>query len=129
MAQPAPAKPDLSGAGTTPAETAKASNRAHPLALASDTQTSAPAADGTQELMLGQRYLSQHDTTLAAQWLWKAVSKQNGRAAMLLADLYAHGEGVPQSCDQARILLRAAARKGISGAGMRLQNLEVSGCR
>ena len=39
----------------------------------------------------------------------------------MLADLYLKGDGVSKNCDQARVLLDSAARKGVSGAGERIQ--------
>jgi hypothetical protein len=108
-------------------------SRASALTLASDTSASRSAVDGTQELLLAQRYLQGNGTTpdpaAAARWLWKAVGKENPRAALLLADLYAQGDGVSKSCDQARILLDVAAAKGVSEAGPRLRSLEIKGCR
>jgi hypothetical protein len=108
-------------------------SRAPVVTLASDSSASRSAVDGTQELLLAERYLQGKGTTpdpaAAARWLWKAVGKENPRAALLLADLYAHGDGVSKSCDQARILLVVAAGKGVSEAGQRLRNLETNGCR
>jgi len=95
-----------------------------------------PPADrwGTEELAVAQRYLNgangqRRDTAEAAKWLWKSIAKHNGQATLLLADLYLKGNGVPKNCDQARILLDSAARKGISGAGERLRNLPAFGCQ
>ena len=92
-----------------------------------------PTDDGAEELLLAQRYLAgqnaPRDTALAAKWLWKAVAKQNSRAGVLLADLYARGDGVSKSCDQARLLLMAALKKGASDAAPRLRELESGGCR
>jgi TPR repeat protein len=61
--------------------------------------------------------------------LWKAVGKQNPGAALMLAELYARGDGVPKSCDQARLLLVAAAKKGTPNADLRLRDLESNGCQ
>jgi TPR repeat protein len=47
---------------------------------------------------------------------------------MALSDLYLRGDGVPKSCDQARYLLEAAARRGGKAAAERLSNLQISGC-
>ncbi len=97
------------------------------------SRASQPADDGAEELLLAQRYLAgqnaPRDTTLAAKWLWKSVAKQNSRAGVLLADLYAHGDGVSKSCDQARLLLMAALKKGAPDAAPRLRELETGGCR
>jgi TPR repeat protein len=68
------------------------------------------------------------DSKEAAQWLWKAVRKSNLAATMALSDLYLRGDGVPKSCDQARLLLDAAARKGSAAAAERLRNLQAFGC-
>jgi len=46
-----------------------------------------------------------------------------------LSDLYLRGDGVPKSCDQARLLLDAVARKGKASAAERLRNLQAFGCQ
>ena len=106
---------------------------ARPLTLASHKEAVDVVPDGTEELLQAQRYLDgrgvAHDSGQAAALLWKAVSKQNTRADVLLADLYLRGDGVPKSCDQARLLLVAAAKKSAAGAAEKLRNLESSGCR
>jgi len=87
---------------------------------------------GAGELSLAEKLLSgsggARNSAAAASLLWKAVGKQNTTAILLLSDLYATGDGVPKSCDQARLLLDAALRKGTPGAANRLQNLQGS-CR
>jgi len=90
--------------------------------------------NGSEELAVAESYLNgtrgrTRDTSEAAKWLWRSFGKQNGAAALLLSDLYVHGDGVPQSCDQARLLLDAAARKGTPGAAQRLTNLPSLGCQ
>ena len=89
--------------------------------------------NGSEELTVAESYLNgsggrARDTGEAAKWLWRSLSKKNGAAALLLSDLYVRGDGVPKSCDQARLLLDAATRKGVSGAAQRLQNLPSLGC-
>jgi hypothetical protein len=88
---------------------------------------------GAEELAIAESFLSAtqgkaRDSNEAAQWLWKAVGKQNAVAALLLSDLYVTGDGVPRNCDQARLLLDAAARKGVPGAGERIRDLPNMGC-
>jgi TPR repeat protein len=56
------------------------------------------------------------------------VGKGNLAATLALSDLYLRGDGVPKSCDQARLLLDAAARKGGRSAADRLRNLRAFGC-
>jgi len=88
---------------------------------------------GAEELALAERYLSGNpgmgrDSRQGAQWLWKAVGKGNVAASLTLSDLYLRGDGVPKSCDQARLLLDAAARKGKTAAAERLRHLQAFGC-
>ncbi len=83
---------------------------------------------------MAQRYLNGfngqgRDSAEAAKWLWKSIAKHNSAATVLLADLYLKGEGVSKNCDQARVLLDSAARKGYSPAGERLRNLQAFGCQ
>ena len=89
--------------------------------------------NGALDLRLAQRYLGGsmgvRDPSEAAKFLWKAVSKQNTAAALLLSDLYLRGDGVPKSCDQARLLLVAAAKRGSPQAAQQLHNLESQGCQ
>jgi TPR repeat protein len=85
-----------------------------------------------QELLLARHFLDgkggTRDTAEAVKWLWKAVGKQNTGAVILLADLYLIGDGVPKNCDQARLLLVAAAKRGASDAAQKLRSLESNGC-
>jgi len=116
--------------GAVPASLA---SRTRSATVSSNSAGKPAAGDGTQELILAQHYLdgksAPRDTASAARWLWKAVSKQNPRAALLLADLYTRGDGVSKSCAQARILLGVAADKGVREAAQKLHDLEASGCR
>ncbi len=64
----------------------------------------------------------------AVRLLWVAVEKGNSGAEVALADLYRRGEGIPQNCDQTRVLLTAAAKKGNAEAKNRLAQLEREGC-
>jgi PilZ domain len=68
------------------------------------------------------------DPAEAARLLWISVEKGNSDAELALAELYWHGEGVPRNCDQARILLGAAVRKGNLAARTRLSEFERAGC-
>jgi hypothetical protein len=91
-------------------------------------RTAAAFDNGTQELAQAERLLeagSDRDPARAAVWLWKAVGKKNTEAAVMLADLYSRGDGIPQSCLQATVLLRAAVRQGSGEAGEKLRGLEA----
>lgn len=125
LAQPTP-QPVPAPIQTAPPNTASVNQ----TPAASDTATE--GGNGATELLLAQGYLvgknGPRDTAAAAQWLWKAVAKKNSRAVLLLADLYVLGDGVPKDCDQARLLLVAAAKKGATEAAQKLQRLETDGC-
>ena len=89
---------------------------------------------GAQELTMAEGYLSgrygnARNTSEAARWLWKSVAKQNTTASVLLANLYTQGDGVSKNCDQARLLLVAAAKKGSVVAAQNLRSLESGGCK
>jgi hypothetical protein len=85
-------------------------------------------AAGNAELAIADEYLTgkrgPRNSAVAARFLWRAVSKENTTAILLLSDLYLTGDGVPKSCDQARLLLYAAARKNVPEAGQKLRNLQ-----
>ena len=62
------------------------------------------------------------------QQLWTAVANGGRSAEVALGERYAKGDGVPQSCTQARVLLQAAANKGSAEAKKKLQQLADNGC-
>jgi hypothetical protein len=90
------------------------------------------AEAGMQELETARRYLDGRgvpkDSSVAAQWLWKSIAKKNTEALITLSDMYAAGEGVPKSCDQARLLLSTAAQKGSQEARDKLKTV-ISSCQ
>jgi len=65
----------------------------------------------------------------AVRLLWIAIKKNNVGAEITLAELYHQGRGVAKSCDQTKILLSAAARKGSPDAKRRLREFQREGCR
>ena len=64
----------------------------------------------------------------AVQLLWAAVEKGNTGAEIDLAELFRTGRGVTKNCDQTRVLLSAAARKGSAEARKRLESFQRQGC-
>ena len=109
----------------------------HPAPL---SQQPAPA-DSTQpndpELLAGMRALqgtgAQRNSAEAARHLWQSVKNQNGAALIVLAGLYAQGDGVEKDCDQAKILLDAAGRQAKSHSQFQRvettrASLRTSGC-
>jgi len=67
-------------------------------------------------------------TSATPQQLWASVQTGNSTAATALAELYIKGEGVPQNCNQARVLLLVASEKRNAAAIKRLQELDKTGC-
>ena len=114
----------------SPATPQLAANR---TPLAENTEVPGTGGDGSDELAVAESYLNgrhgtARDSTEAVRWLWRSVAKQNATATLLLSDFYLRGDGVSKSCDQARLLLDAAARKGKAAAGERIRNLQAFGC-
>ena len=114
-----------------------ATARPVPPAIPARSGSSTVASDqgGAEDLATAEKYLNRNhpgaagDNREAAQWLWKAVGKGNVTATLVLSDLYLRGDGIPKSCDQARLLLDVAARKGKTSAAQRLRNLQAFGCQ
>jgi hypothetical protein len=88
--------------------------------------------NGAAELAMAEDFLNgkthPRSSETAAKYLWRAVGKENPTAILLLSNMYLAGDGVPRSCDQARLLLSAAAKKGVPQAAERLGSLLRSGC-
>ena len=94
-------------------------------AAGSQTVKSMPkTAPGDEELAKANEA---SDVAAAAAWLWKATGKGNRDAPVRLADIYVKGDGVPRSCDQALVLLRAAAIQQNALARNRLAAMYNSG--
>ena len=72
---------------------------------------------------------SAQDRSAEVTRLWSAVASGNASAEVDLARLYLKGDGAPQNCEQAKILLRAAAKGGSVEARQQLKKLRTSGCR
>jgi TPR repeat protein len=119
---------DAAASATREAETANHGDPADTSAAGQLDKASAanPVETGENELALGRRYLEgrggARDSAQAARWFWKAVVKHNTTALVLLADMYARGDGVAQNCDQARVLWRAAAERGNTEAADKLRS-------
>ncbi|HET7107394.1 MAG TPA: PilZ domain-containing protein [Candidatus Acidoferrum sp.] len=98
----------------------------------------APAADnsveaGQQEYLEALQILRSPgravEVPAAVQLLWTSVEKGNTAAEIALAELFRTGKGVTKNCDQTRILLSAAARRGNGEARKRLEAFQREGCR
>jgi len=61
--------------------------------------------------------------------LWKAVKRGSVNAEVALANLYLEGQAVPQNCEQAHMLLSAAAMKGSKAADSFLKSSYAERCQ
>jgi hypothetical protein len=95
---------------------------------ASASQELEPSGPGARDYVEAQRLLqgTERDPARAAQLLWKSVKKQNAAAGILLADLYARGDGVDKNCEQSRLLLAASLKKNTAQAESTLRSIETS---
>ena len=118
----APAKPNPVGANppSIPATTSGENG----------SGTWALTGSGADELAIARNILNgrEQSRSQAVPWLWKAVAKQNVEATVLLSGLYLRGDGVAKNCEQARLLLDAAALKKRKDAAELLRNLRAFGC-
>jgi len=60
--------------------------------------------------------------------LWSEVEAGDSNAEVALARVYLKGDGVPRNCEQARVLLRAAMKKGNAEARQEYRNLRFAAC-
>ena len=60
--------------------------------------------------------------------LWSAVQSGDSNAAVVLADRYMRGDGVPANCIQARVLLLVASERNNPTAIKKLHELDKNGC-
>jgi hypothetical protein len=125
-----PKTPPAKVAPSVPPGDARSSGAAAALAPAS-APIPAPVDTGQAELTAAQQILQRGkemgNPAEAVGLLWAAVEKGNTRAEVLLADLYLQGLGVAKNCDQARVLLTAAAKKS-QEAQLLLVQLGNAGC-
>jgi TPR repeat protein len=123
----------------TPSPQIKGESPGSLVPLTQVTRPPAPAAAGDNSVEPGQpEYLKalqilrspgrSSEVPAAIQLLWAAVEKGNIGAEVDLAELFRTGQRVAKNCDQARILLSAAARKGSAEARKRLEALQRQGC-
>jgi TPR repeat protein len=85
-----------------------------------------PARASLQPSLSGKA--NKQKPAMTPQQLWASVQAGNSTAAVALAELYIKGEGVPQNCNQARVLLLVASEKRNAAAIKRLAELDKTGC-
>jgi hypothetical protein len=116
----------------TPSPQLKDAKPASLLPLTQVTRPAAPTPTTDNSVEAGQEEYLQalqilrtpsraSEVPAAVQLLWAAVKKGNTNAEVDLAELFRKGRGVVKNCDQTRILLSAAARKGSAEARKRLE--------
>jgi hypothetical protein len=102
-------------------------------ATAADLHGEVALEAGKSELAAAQAALrgtnGGRDSAKAARLLWAAVANDNSTAAVILADLYLRGDGVPKSCEQGRVLLTAASNAGDIQGQEKLKELNANGCQ
>jgi hypothetical protein len=99
---------------------------------AAKTGVAADSGIGQEEFAAAQDVLRggnrQRDLSRAVALLWSSVKKGYVPAEVTLADLYRRGDGVEKNCDQARVLLVAASKKGSFEARQVLEQIAEQGC-
>jgi len=100
---------------------------------ATQTGTAAPESEtGQNEFNAARDILRgknrQQDLSRAVDLLWSGVRKGYVPAEVTLADLFRRGDGVEKNCDQARVLLVAASKKGSTDAREMLEKMAEQGC-
>ena len=61
--------------------------------------------------------------------LWMEVAAGNTSAQIMLAEMYATGDGVGKNCEQARVLLKTAAAKGNADAIRKYDTINTTSCK
>lgn len=130
----APAGAAKGGSAAVPAMANAQENSAAQNPAAADTKAGTPADTGTgqdefdaaREILRGKDRA--RELSRAVELLWSAVKKGNVPAEVTLGDLYRRGDGVEKSCDQARVLLVAASKKGSADARKQLEQMAEQGC-
>jgi hypothetical protein len=72
---------------------------------------------------------SERQANLSIAQLWSAVANGDTASEVVLAKRYLRGDGVARNCQQARVLLRAAVKRGDAEAMAEFVKLNREGCR
>jgi hypothetical protein len=148
--QPAPANSGVQSAPGTPAKQDNAASSSQaPTSTAGDkSETTPPPADREKAVSPPAKEESQfrderpsssadeaapkntrnQNPAEEVRALWSAVGQGDVSAEVTLAKLYMIGRGVKKNCDQARVLLRVAAKKGNPEAIAKLSQITRQGC-
>jgi PilZ domain len=120
-APPEPGSPSVAGPATNAMHADVSAITEQKKGPVAPRAPAAPSTDTTTRL-------SRSKNPLTPDQLWTLVQAGNSTAAEALAELYIKGEGVPQSCAQARVLLLVASEKRNAAAIKRLADLDKEGC-
>jgi hypothetical protein len=130
------AKPSAAAAGKTQRSAQAGNSTDNPLASTpvkpnlQSLDNPSPGSSHALSVALAQsREISSAKKSVASsQQLWSGVEGGNVQATLTLADRYLHGDGVPVNCDQARVLLLVASKRGSAQAVKELRELDTTGC-
>jgi hypothetical protein len=129
---PASSTPDAATVQTPVISPQSAPASSFPVQKLESLPTPEDGGSGQKEFDLAKNILKgnrrQREIPAAVALLWIGVRKGYIPAEVTLADLYARGDGVSQSCPQARVLLQAAVQKGSPEGRRRLDLLNQQGC-
>lgn len=125
---PTAAQPNAPGAALArPTNGSARLSGAEPNNVNPSAASPSPPTTGQSEYRRAEQYLNGKGTAQdygqAAQWFWRSLEAGYTEAAVPLANLYLKGNGVSQSCTQARILLDVAAQKSNTQAIQQLGQL------
>jgi len=130
---PPKSRPTTSGAAQAPGSAPAPSTAKLVEDTAAQTGTAAPESEtGQNEFNAARDILRgknrQQELSRAVDLLWSGVRKGYVPAEVTLADLFRRGDGVEKNCDQARVLLVAASKKGSTDAREMLEKMAEQGC-
>jgi TPR repeat protein len=91
-----------------------------------ENETGQDEFNAAREILRGKT--RRQDLSKAVDLLWAGVRKGYVPAEVTLADLFRRGDGVEKNCDQARVLLVAASKKGSTDARQMLEKMAEQGC-
>lgn len=110
-----------------PADLSEPDNAAAKALPSSDEGNGAEAFIAARDIMRGRN--RQREMSRAVELLWSGVRQGYVPAEVTLGDLFRRGDGVEKNCDQARVLLVAASRKGSADARLMLEQMAEQGCQ
>ncbi|HLZ11371.1 MAG TPA: PilZ domain-containing protein [Candidatus Acidoferrum sp.] len=124
---PAPRRSSVTAARMRPTSVASESNAGQELAPFNSPQRESGAVPAVRRDAIPPAP-NFPKKAASSQQLWSAVQVGDTNAAVVLADRYLRGDGVPANCLQARVLLLVASEKKNADAIRKLGELDKAGC-